>query len=119
MFAQLSKIGRVLIILTLPLMTTHVNAADEEEVIFTSQFGSSSENLAIGKEIWDEQCSACHGMRAYPGKAPKLKPSKYKIDFVYKRVTQGFRGMPSWQSVYNQHERMSVAAYVMSPTFNN
>ena len=86
---------------------------------FTEEFMSDPEVLAKGKEIWEEQCQFCHGKNAYPGKAPRLKPRKYTVEFVYKRVTKGFKGMPSWEEVYNQQERMSVAAWVKNKDFSN
>lgn len=89
------------------------------EVAFTEEFMNDQENIGRGKEIWDEQCKLCHGKAAYPGKAPRLKPRKYKPEFVYKRVTKGFKGMPAWEEVYDQQDRMSVTAWVMSRDFSN
>lgn len=86
---------------------------------FTEEFLNDPEVLARGQAIWEEQCQHCHGKNAYPGKAPRLKPRKYTPDFVYKRVTKGFRGMPSWVEVYDEQERMSVAAWVMNKNFSN
>ena len=86
---------------------------------FTEEFMNDPDVLAKGQEIWAEQCQFCHGKNAYPGKAPRLKPRKYTVDFVYKRVTKGFKGMPSWEETYSQEERMSVAAWVMNKDFSN
>ena len=97
-----------------------IAGADEEgQPAFTEEFMNNPEALAKGKEIWEEQCQFCHGKNAYPGKAPRLKPRKYTPEFVYKRVTKGFKGMPAWEDVYNQEERMSVAAWVMNKDFSN
>jgi mono/diheme cytochrome c family protein len=74
-------------------------------------------NVSAGKRIWEEQCRHCHGRMAYPGKAPKLKPRRYKPAFVFKRVTKGFRKMPAWQDVFTREERMNVVAYVLSKGF--
>lgn len=93
--------------------------SEEGEPAFTKEFLNDPEVLAKGKEIWEEQCQHCHGKNAYPGKAPRLKPRKYTPEFVYGRVTKGFRGMPSWVDVYNRQERMSVAAWVKSKDFSN
>ena len=71
-----------------------------------------------GKEVWQEQCSLCHGKSAYPGKAPKLKPRRYKPEWVFKRVTDGFRKMPAWKEVFTREERMAVTAFVMSKKFS-
>ena len=85
---------------------------------FTETFLSDPANVSVGQEIWSEQCRHCHGRKAYPGKAPKLKPRKYKPDFVYRRVTDGFRKMPAWNEVYSDRERMQIVAYVLSDTFS-
>ena len=68
--------------------------------------------------MWEGQCRHCHGKAAYPGKAPKLKPRRYKPDFVYDRVSNGFRKMPGWKDVYSVDERMAVTAYILSRQFS-
>jgi mono/diheme cytochrome c family protein len=85
---------------------------------FTEDFLTSEDNIIAGKEMWAKQCRHCHGRSAYPGKAPKLKPYKYEPEFVYRRVTDGFRGMPSWKDVYSDLERMQITAYVLSDDFS-
>ena len=71
-----------------------------------------------GEAVWENQCRHCHGASAYPGKAPKLKPSSYTPDFIYDRVTFGFRAMPAWKDVFSLAERKSVVAYIKSDRFN-
>lgn len=73
--------------------------------------------IEAGRELWQDQCRHCHGRSAYPGKAPKLKPRRYKPDFVYDRVTKGFRKMPAWKEIYSREERMNVVAYILSKKF--
>jgi mono/diheme cytochrome c family protein len=85
---------------------------------FTEDFLTSEQNIAAGEEVWAEQCRHCHGRAAYPGKAPKLKPYEYEPEFVYRRVTDGFRKMPSWKEVYSELERMQITAYVLSDDFS-
>ncbi len=85
---------------------------------FTDAYLTDEANVAAGRAIWQEQCQHCHGAKAYPGKAPKLRPSRYKPDFVYRRVTDGFRKMPSWKDVYTDEERMQVVTYVLSSHFS-
>jgi mono/diheme cytochrome c family protein len=87
-------------------------------VPFTDAFLADEHNIHEGREIWEEQCQHCHGKKAYPGKAPKLQPRRYKPDFVYRRVTDGFRKMPPWKDVYSDEERMQVTAYVLSSKFS-
>lgn len=84
---------------------------------FTEAYLNDEANIAAGREIWQEQCQHCHGRKAYPGKAPKLQPRRYKPEFVYRRVTDGFRKMPSWKEVYTDQERMQVVTYVLSKHF--
>ena len=87
-------------------------------VPFTEVYLGDTANITAGGEIWADQCRHCHGAQAYPGKAPKLKPRKYKPDFVYRRVTDGFRKMPPWKDVYTDEERMALTAYILSKQFS-
>jgi len=88
--------------------------ADQE---FTAAFMDDPANIAAGKEIWYAQCTHCHGFKAYPGKAPKLKPRKYKPSFVFKRTYKGFKKMPSWKDVFTIDEIRQVVTYVKSQGF--
>jgi mono/diheme cytochrome c family protein len=94
-------------------------AADAADVVLEAEFLSDPANIAAGKKMFRKQCARCHGPRAYPGKAPKLKAKKYKPEFVYKRITKGFRGMPSWKKRYNLKQRKSLTAYIMSKDFKH
>lgn len=73
--------------------------------------------VARGDAIWKEQCTHCHGSKAYPGKAPKLAPRRYTPEFVWDRVHNGFRGMPAWKEVYSEEDVVAVVAYVLSEEF--
>ena len=86
---------------------------DETRRLITQPFRPSGRGLVFSRR------RNCHGQRAYPGKGPKLKPSKYAPEFVFKRITKGFRGMPSWESMYDEKQRMSITAWVMSRDFEN
>ncbi len=88
-------------------------------VTFSEEFMNDPDNIAVGKQIFRKHCSRCHGRKAYPGKAPKLKPKKYKAKFVYNRITKGFRGMPPWKKLYDEKQRKSLTAYIMSKSFTN
>lgn len=87
-------------------------------VPFTAAFLSDKTNIDAGGEMWAAQCRHCHGAKAYPGKAPKLKPAKYKADWVYRRVTDGFRKMPAWKDEYSDEERMKIVSYILSGSFS-
>ncbi len=73
--------------------------------------------ITTGEKLWQDQCTHCHGSRAYPGKAPKLQPRLYKPEFVWDRVYNGFRGMPPWKDAYSDEEVVAIVAYVMSDEF--
>jgi mono/diheme cytochrome c family protein len=70
-----------------------------------------------GEKIWQDQCTHCHGSKAYPGKAPKLQPRLYKPEFVWDRIHNGFRGMPPWKEVYKPEEIVALVAYILSDEF--
>ena len=106
------------------LITNIVNAQTQEIVIeepipkFSKAVMQDSAYIESGKQVWDGQCRHCHGNSAYPGKAPKLKPNSYQPEFVYDRVTNGFRKMPGWKTVFNEKQRIGVTVYIMSNTFS-
>jgi len=93
-----------------------------EEVLaaqeFPDEFLADELNIEAGKEIWYAQCTHCHGFKAYPGKAPKLKPAQYTPEFVFKRVYKGFKKMPAWRESYSADEIRQIVAYVKSPGFS-
>jgi mono/diheme cytochrome c family protein len=94
------------------------SAGEELVPKFEAAYMSNSANIEIGQGVWAKQCRHCHGNSAYPGKAPKLKPGGLEPDFIFDRVTNGFRGMPAWKAVFTLEERMGVVAYIKSNTFS-
>jgi mono/diheme cytochrome c family protein len=88
-------------------------------VEFTKDFLGDPRNVQRGRTVWQARCQFCHGKMAYPGKAPKLDPSRYTPDFVYDRVANGFQGMPAWRHEFSVDELKSVVAYVLSREFPN
>lgn len=103
---------------TLVVAAQQTSQGSQPPVPFTEEYLHDEANIAVGADVWHEQCRHCHGRSAYPGKAPKLRPAKYKPEFVYRRVTDGFRKMPSWKDVFTDEQRMAVTAYVLSPKFS-
>ncbi len=73
--------------------------------------------IAKGEKLWQEQCTHCHGSKAYPGKAPKLQPRTYKPEYVWDRIHNGFRAMPPWKDVYKPDEVVALVAYILSDEF--
>ena len=118
--ACVSTLLALLCVTTAPAWSeeTAAAASDEPAPEFNQKVMSDPANIEAGKQVWDGQCRHCHGNSAYPGKAPKLKPSSYQPDFVYDRVTNGFRKMPSWKAVFNQKQRIGVVTFIMSPAFD-
>ena len=101
-----------------PALASDEDEAPEPKPEFTEAFMNDEKVLAVGKELWADQCRHCHGAKAYPGKAPKLKPRKYKPGFVFRRITKGFRKMPGWKDVYSFEERKALVAYIKSRKFS-
>jgi mono/diheme cytochrome c family protein len=100
------------------LVFGHVALGQESMPAFTDTVMKDPALIELGRQVWDGQCRHCHGASAYPGKAPKLKSGSYQPDFVYDRVTNGFRKMPAWQAVFDQRQRVGVTAYIMSDAFS-
>ncbi len=120
-----SLLGGGLAVLTV-LLTPGSPGASEQKVkipppaAMTAEYLARPEVVAVGKEVWREQCQHCHGKNAYPGKAPKLKVKRLRKrpDFVWDRVTNGFRKMPAWNEVYTEEELMGVVAYIVGDSFS-
>lgn len=93
-------------------------AGDEAVPQFDAAFMSNAANIELGQGVWAKQCRHCHGNSAYPGKAPKLRPGGMEPDFIFDRVTNGFRGMPPWKAVFTLEERKGVVAYIKSDSFS-
>lgn len=107
------------------ILSTNTAAQTKEEVEpprdlpppLPAELLKGSDVIARGEKLWQEQCTHCHGSKAYPGKAPKLQPRLYKPEFVWDRTHNGFRGMPPWKDVYKPEEIIALVAYVLSDDF--
>lgn len=93
--------------------------AQEPEPEFTEEFLNDPENIQHGRELFQQQCSRCHGKGAYPGKAPKLKPRYMPPEEIYAKVTYGFGKMPPWEDLFSNEERADITAYMKSDIFSN
>ncbi len=105
-------------VLSIPALPVTAQERSLPPVPFTEEFLTDAANIDAGGVIWADQCRHCHGATAYPGKAPKLRPARYEPDFVYRRITDGFRAMPAWKDIYTDEERMQITAYILSNRFN-
>ena len=91
---------------------------DEPVPKFDAAYLGAAANIKAGQAVWASQCRHCHGSSAYPGKAPKLSPGGMDPEFVFDRVTNGFRAMPPWKGVFTLEERKAVVAYIKSDSFS-
>lgn len=120
MSRTLSALAAAVVAATLGLATTgFVRVGTAQDVTIPKEFLNDPKNIDLGRELWGTRCTFCHGKKAYPGKAPRLDPSRYTPEFVYDRVTNGFRGMPPWKHEFDEAQRKAIVAYVMSPDFSN
>jgi mono/diheme cytochrome c family protein len=93
--------------------------ARADETGLTEAYLNDPANIELGKELFQQQCTKCHGKGAYPGKAPKLNAKKLSPEDIYLRVTYGWRRMPPWEHVFTDDERMAITAYMKSRRFSN
>lgn len=100
---------------TLPAYSTGDDGPEDPQL--TESYLAEAEPIKVGGELWGKQCRHCHGNSAYPGKAPKLTPATYEPDFVFDRLTNGFRKMPAWKSVFSLDERRAIVSYILSNQF--
>jgi mono/diheme cytochrome c family protein len=115
----LNGTGTLLFALLAGLAALPAWADDSAQPPFPKQLLGNPEYIEMGKGVFDKICKFCHGKTAYPGKAPHLNPSRYTPEFVFDRVTNGFRGMPSWKSTFSEKELQGVTVYIMSNEFSN
>lgn len=94
-----------------------VAAAEEPVPKFDPAYMRNSANIKVGQTVWAAQCVHCHGAKAYPGKAPKLNPGTMDAEFIYDRITYGFKAMPPWKAVFSLEERKGLVAWIKSDSF--
>ena len=100
-----------------PAKTAAPAASEEPVPKFDPKYLRDPTNIKIGQGVWTTQCRHCHGASAYPGKAPKLNPGGLEPEFIFDRVTYGFKAMPPWKAVFTLEERKGVVAYIKSDSF--
>ena len=71
---------------------------------------------AAGRDVWDGAgCGGCHTLAdagASGSLGPNLDDLEPSLDAVVKQVTQGGRGMPSFEGTLTEQQIVDVAAYV-------
>jgi mono/diheme cytochrome c family protein len=115
---QLVRMLAIGLLLIGALLTLHERLGNAQDSEFTTDFLNNPANIALGKQLWAKRCQFCHGKAAYPGSAPPLQPWKYKPEFIFDRITNGFRAMPPLQAEFSAEERKAIVAYVLSRNFS-
>ncbi len=93
-------------------------------VSYVWRFSTSTENLVLGKSLFETNCAACHGMDG-TGKVLgaadftdlRLVDSLAPRD-LYLIVTQGKGSMPAWQGRLSQNERWAVIDYLRTFSYD-
>jgi mono/diheme cytochrome c family protein len=82
---------------------------------FPAGFLLDPANIAAGRNVFFKRCTYCHVPAGHAGGfAPQLRPNLLTADFIFDRVTNGFRLMPPWGDMLSEEERRAVVAYVLS-----
>ena len=115
---QLGRLLALSMLFVAVALILHAPEARAQDVVFTSEFLDNPDNIALGQQLWARRCRLCHGKETYPGSAPPLQPWKYQPEFVYDRITNGFRGMPSLKEEFSEAERKAIVAFVLSRKFS-
>ena len=116
---------RVILMLSVPAIALLValqpgqSSAQSDEVEFTEEYLNDRANIELGRDLFRQQCTRCHGAGSYPGKAPRLRPARMPPDEIYLKTTYGFGRMPAWEHVFSDEERMAITAYMKSDIFSN
>lgn len=115
----LKSLRAAVLLATITLTAGMPAHADNDLPPFPKELLGKAEQIELGRDVFQRTCRFCHGKTAYPGKAPKLNPSRYQPEFVYDRVTNGFRGMPPLKEMLSDKERQAVTVFIMSQEFSN
>ncbi|OGO27603.1 MAG: hypothetical protein A2Z16_11710 [Chloroflexi bacterium RBG_16_54_18] len=93
-------------------------------VFYVWRFSTNAETLALGLQIYESNCAACHGQDGIGtvlGAADftdlRLVDSRAPRDF-YLTVTQGKGSMPAWQGRLSQGERWAVIDYLRTFSYD-
>ena len=93
-------------------------------VFYVWRFSTNADNLALGKNIYEANCAACHGedgtgkvLGAADFTDLRLVDDRAPRDF-YLTVTQGKGSMPAWQGRLSQDERWAVIDYLRTFSYD-
>ncbi len=95
-----------------------------DAVFYVWRFSTSDPSLARGKQIFTDNCAACHGangtgvvLGAADFTNMQLISAGAPRDF-YQIVTQGKGSMPSWQGRLSQDDRWAVIDFIRTFTYD-
>ena len=114
-FALALSAGLLIVAGTAPMLL----AEGPERPDLSAEALSDRDLIAHGQELFQDQCTLCHGRTAYPGKAPMLQPRRYDAEFVYDRIAFGFRDMPAWEDMFPEEDIVAMVAFIMSDGFSH
>ena len=82
---------------------------------FSPAFLGDPKVIVHGRQVFFKRCTFCHVPVGHlGGHAPQLRPNALTPDFVFDRVTKGFRLMPAWGPLISEDDRRAVTAFIMS-----
>jgi len=98
------------------LLTKSGAMVTEETVTFTNNVAA----LASGKEIFDKNCSACHGLGGEGTVGPNFTDEYWihggGIKNIYRTISDGVpsKGMISWKSLLSPNQIQEVGSYIIT-----
>ena len=112
---------RLVLALALAVIIASGNPAgsNAQELEFPEEFMTDMTVIREGRDLFQRQCGHCHGSRAYPGKAPRLRPDRYDADFVFWVIQGGYGNMPSMGEIFDDEETKKIVAWVKSNIFSH
>lgn len=102
--------------LKMELLTKSGSMVTEETVTFTNDAGT----LAAGKEIYNKNCSACHGFGGEGLVGPNFTDEYWihggGIKNIYRIIVEGVqaKGMISWKSQLSPNQIQEVGSYIIT-----
>jgi mono/diheme cytochrome c family protein len=90
-----------------------------QDLEFPEEFMTDMTVIREGRDLFQQQCGHCHGSRAYPGKAPRLRPDRYEPDFVFWVIQGGYGNMPSMGEMFDDEETKKIVAWIKSNIFSH
>lgn len=109
----------------MPAFRDRLTSDERWDVVFYIwRFSTTLEALALGQQVYETSCAACHGadgtgevLGAADFTDLRLVDDRAPRDF-YQAVTQGVGSMPAWQGRLSQNERWAVIDYLRTFSYD-